>query len=382
MTSVKRIHLITPQLNGREYQYIKEALDNNWVSPYGKNIEDFRDQLIQYLRIKHLCLLNSGTAAIHLGLRLLHIEQGDEVLCPTMNFAGSVNPVLYLKAHPVFVDSEDQSWNIDPALLEEVIQERRQKNKSIKAIILVHLYGMPAMITELLDIANKYDIPVLENAADAFGSTYKNKALGTFGTIGVFSFNGNKIITTSSGGALVAHDEYLIEKAAYLANQAREFLPEYHHKEMGYNYMMSNILAGIGKAQLENIEERLAKKRAIFEYYQKELSGYEFVSFPKEKPYARSNRWLSTLLIDPDKVPDTLQAHIYKRFLEENIEIRPLWKPMHKQPAYQSFPYYVNGISEYLSKNGICLPSGTGLTQEDLERICDLFHSCIKTCLS
>ncbi|MBN2348787.1 MAG: DegT/DnrJ/EryC1/StrS family aminotransferase, partial [Bacteroidales bacterium] len=309
--------------------------------------------------------------AVHLALIILGVKSDDEVICSSFTFCGSVNPVIYQGAKPIFIDSEPETWNMNPVLLEKAIKDRINKGKKPKAIILVHLYGMPSKIDEIFSIADKYEIPVIEDAAEALGSEYKSKKLGSYGTMGILSFNGNKIITTSGGGALVSNNETYIKKARFLATQARDDAPHYEHTEIGYNYRMSNVLAAIGRGQLEIINERIKQKRAnhlFYKEYFKNISGFKLLEEPSEKYF--SNHWLSCITVDSSKTPFNVTNHdIRLALLKENIESRPLWKPMHIQPVFKNYPAYVNGTSEYLFNNGLCLPSGSNLTNNEKDRI-------------
>jgi dTDP-4-amino-4,6-dideoxygalactose transaminase len=367
----KRIYLSSPHMSGGEMKYINEAFDQNWVAPLGPNVDAFEKTLADYCGVKHAAALSSGTAAIHLALIILGVEKGDEVIASSFTFSATVNPIVYQGAKPVFVDSEPGTWNMDPGLLEEAIKKRRAGGggQRVKAIIPVHLYGMPANMKDILSIAGKYEIPVIEDAAEALGSRYIGKKAGSFGLMGILSFNGNKIITTSGGGALISDDKDFIDKARFLATQARDKARHYQHSHIGYNYRMSNVLAGIGRGQMEVIDERVRKRREIFSFYKEQLNsidGFEFLDEPGDEFF--SNRWLTTVLIDPGKTGFTredLQIELEK----ENIETRPLWKPMHLQPIFESCPSFVNGTSEYLFNRGLCLPSGSNMTDEDLHRI-------------
>jgi dTDP-4-amino-4,6-dideoxygalactose transaminase len=314
--------------------------------------------------------LSSGTAAIHLALIILGVKKDDEVICSSFTFSGSCNPIMYEKAIPVFVDSESETWNMDPQLLEEAIQDRiTKKGKKPAAIIVVHLYGMPAKIQEVMDIARRYDIPVIEDAAEALGSTYEGKKLGTFGDLGVFSFNGNKIITTSGGGALISERAEWIQKARFLATQARDPAPHYEHSQVGYNYRLSNVAAGIGRGQLMVLPDRIAQRRAVFDHYIQHFGNQTGFQFLKEPERCFSNRWLTTVLIEPDLAAGLTSERLRLHLEGENIESRPLWKPMHLQPVFKSCPAYVNGTSQNLFEKGLCLPSGSNLTEAQLERI-------------
>ena len=360
-----KIWLSSPHLTGEEQKYVKEAFDTNWVAPLGPNVNGFEQELCEYTGAKACSALSSGTAAIHLALILLGIEEGDEVLCSSFTFSATANPIRYQKAIPVFVDSEKETWNMSPELLEKAIKDRMAKGKKPKAIILVHLYGMPAKMNELMAIAKKYAIPVIEDAAEAIGATYQGKAMGTFGEMGIFSFNGNKIITTSGGGALVSDNRDYCDKATFLATQARDAAPHYQHSQIGYNYRMSNIVAGIGRGQLEVLDDRVEARRKNFEYYKNELAAITTISFVEEPNGFYSNRWLTTILTDSFETREKIRLALEK----ENIESRPLWKPMHLQPVFKEFPGYIDGTSDDLFQRGLCLPSGSNLTEEDLQRV-------------
>lgn len=352
-----------------EQVYIKQAFDENWVAPAGPHLTGFEEDLATFLgEDVSVTALSSGTAAIHLALIILGVQRGDEVICSTFTFSGSCNPIVYQGAVPVFVDSEEETWNIDPVLLKNAIEDRITKTgKKPKAIIMVHLYGMPAKIDEIMEIARKYDIPVIEDAAEALGSTFKGQKCGTFGDFGILSFNGNKIITTSGGGALVSKNKQWIEKARFLATQARDQAPHYQHSEIGYNYRLSNISAGIGRGQMEVLGERILQRRQVFEWYLQYLPKNGF-RLPSESVGFYSNRWLTTALIlenrSPEQVRLTLEQH--------NIESRPLWKAMHLQPIFANYPYYGNDVSEGLFSNGICLPSGSAMKEEDVKKVVSL----------
>lgn len=364
-----KIWLSSPHMSGKEMKYINEAFDTNWIAPLGPNVTAFEDELARYLNIKHVAALTSGTAAIHLALIILGIKPGDEVISSSFTFSATVNPIAYQGATPILIDSEEESWNMDPVLLEKAIIDRIEKGKKPKAIIVVHLYGMPAKIVELMKIANKYDIPVVEDAAEALGSKIGNKACGTFGVMGILSFNGNKIITTSGGGALVSDNNEYIKKARFLSTQARDLAPYYQHSQVGYNYRMSNVLAGIGRGQLEVIEERIAKRRSNYEFYFKNLKHIKGISFLQEEKTSFSNRWLTTVIVDPLKTNGISWKDIQEALEKENIESRPLWKPMHLQPIFKDNPSFTDGTSEKLFKFGLCLPSGSNITEQDLDRV-------------
>ena len=368
-----RIWLSLAQMGGGEQKYIQEAFDTNWVVPLGPNVNGFEDDLSKFLgEDSHIVALSSGTAAIHLGLVQLGIKEGDEVICQSFTFAASANPIKYLGATPVFVDSEEDTWNISPEWLEKAIIDRKTvTGKYPKAIIPVHLYGMPAKMDEICTIADKYNIPIMEDAAEAIGSTFKNRQCGTFGKFGALSFNGNKMITTSGGGALICRTEEEAKRTMFFATQARENRPYYYHEQIGYNYRMSNICAGIGRGQMEVLDHHIARRRAIHALYTELLAGYDGISV-KQNPTADfdSNFWLSTILIDENKTGvnyETLRVELDKR----NIETRPLWKPLHLQPVFSSAPAYVDGTSERLFHQGLCLPSGPCVSDEDVNFIVD-----------
>ena len=365
-----KIWLSSPHMSGEEINYINEAFNNNWIAPLGPNVDNFEMEIASYLNVQYCAALCSGTAAIHLALIILGVKADDYVICSSFTFSGSANPITYLKANPVFIDSEFETWNMDPILLKKAIVDLSKKGKKPKAIIVVHLYGMPAKMEEILLIAKEYSIPIIEDAAESLGSSYKGTKLGAFGNIGILSFNGNKIITTSGGGALISNREDYVEKAKFLATQARDNTPHYEHSQIGYNYRMSNILAGIGRGQLKVIDERIERKRYIFNYYKKELSAIKGISFQDEPDSNfNSNYWLTTIIIDPQKTNKITCEDIRKHLLKDNIESRPLWKPMHLQPVFVNCNSYVNGVSKYLFQNGLCLPSGTNLSDDDLCRI-------------
>jgi dTDP-4-amino-4,6-dideoxygalactose transaminase len=365
-----KIWLSSPHMGGKEIEYINDAFKTNWISPVGPNINAFEEELATYNGVSHCAALCSGTAAIHLALIILGVKQADEVICSTFTFSGSCNPIAYVKAQPVFVDSEADTWNMDPALLEEAISDRvRKTGKKPAAIILVHLYGMPAQVDKIMAIAKRHQIPVIEDAAEALGSTFKGTALGSFGDLGVYSFNGNKIITTSGGGALVSANDAWIKKARFLSTQARDPAPHYQHSEIGYNYRLSNISAGIGRGQLQVLNDRVAQRRANYDFYVRTLGKLAGVTFPKEPSGLFSNRWLTTVLIDPQKSGGVTRETVAQALDSENIECRPLWKPMHLQPVFAGSPAYLNGVSEKLFAEGVCLPSGSNLSAEDLNRV-------------
>ena len=367
--SKDKIWLSSPHMGSEEFKNVQEAFATNWISPAGPFITLFEEKLAAYCGTKAAAVVQSGTAAIHLALRILNIQQDDVVLCQSFTFVGSSNPILYQKASPVFIDSEKETWNICPLALEEAILACREKGQQPKAIIVVHLYGMPAKMPEIMALSHKYNIPVIEDAAEALGSTINGKACGSFGDFGILSFNGNKIITTSGGGALVSNNDKALAQARFLATQAKDNAPHYQHSEMGYNYRMSNISAAIGVGQLTVLAERVAARRANYRFYQTllgEVKGVHFLPEPKEY---FSNRWLSCLLIDPSLTGGITREDVRLAMEKENIECRPLWKPMHLQPLFQDAPYFGNHYSEELFDLGLCLPSGSNLTDDQQQRI-------------
>lgn len=364
-----KIWLSSPHMGGNEIKYVNEAFDTNWIAPLGPNVNGLEEDISRFLKSdppSHVAALSSGTAAIHLGLIALGVQPGDEVICQSMTFSASANPIAYLGAIPVFVDSEPDTWNMSPHFLEAAIKDRLAKGKKPKAIIPVHLYGMPAKMDEIMKIADEYEIPVLEDAAEALGSHINGRNCGTFGIISALSFNGNKIITTSGGGALVSTKSEVAAQARFLSTQARDAAPHYQHSHIGYNYRMSNICAGIGRGQMEVLPERVLQRRANHEWYEKKFAQLEGLQFLKEPEGYYSNRWLTTVVvdhasIDREKIRLALEA--------KNIESRPLWKPMHAQPIFSGTPFYGDGTAEKLFDKGLCLPSGSNLTEEDLERV-------------
>jgi dTDP-4-amino-4,6-dideoxygalactose transaminase len=366
-----KIWLSSPHMGGKEQEFIEEAFETNWIAPLGPNINGFEDDITAFLDDEvYTVALSSGTAAIHLALMLLGVETGDEVICQSLTFSASANPIVYLGATPVFVDSEPDTWNISPQFLEEAIKLRLAKGKKPKAIIPVHLYGMPCKLDEILKIANQYEIPIVEDAAEALGSSYWSKQLGTFGEISCFSFNGNKIITTSAGGALVTKTKGLADKARFVASQARDKAPHYQHSCIGYNYRMSNICAGIGRGQMQVLNERIKTKRDIFNNYTRILKNIPGIFFQPELSGMVSNRWLTTILLNPVLTPNRISREKLRLYLEENnIESRPLWKPMHLQPVFKDAPFYGNDVAKNLFEKGLCLPSGTNMTQSDFDRV-------------
>lgn len=363
-----RIWLSPPFLSGKEKECTQKAIESNWISTVGESLDTFEKELSKIFNKKFVCCLNSGTSSIHLAIKLLNIQPGDEVLCPSLTFVASANPILYERAKPIFIDSEPETWNISPEWLEIAIKDRLKKGKKPKAIIVVHLYGNAAKIDEIQKIAQTYEIPIIEDNAEAFGAKYHGQPLGSFGALGILSFNGNKIITTSAGGALICsqHEQYL--KAKYLAHQAKSPTPYYHHEEVGYNYGMSNLLAAMGLAQLENLEERIQKKRNIFEMYLQNIIQPFGLKYPVELESSYSTRWLTTFLLPNEYSPQELIT-----LLENHqIESRRLWKPLHLQPILEEFPFYGEHFCSYLFERGICLPSGVGLSSSDQMEIIHL----------
>ncbi|WP_222983949.1 DegT/DnrJ/EryC1/StrS family aminotransferase [Flagellimonas meishanensis] len=367
-TSVlKKIWLSSPHMGGTEEDYVREAFASNWIAPLGPNVQHFENSIEEFIGNNvHAACLSSGTGAIHLALELLGVGQGDEVLCQSFTFSASANPITYLGASPIFIDSEEETWNISPELLEKAITDRLDEGKKPKAIVAVHLYGMPYKVDEINTISRKYDIPVVEDSAEALGSTYKGFKCGSLGNLGILSFNGNKIITTSGGGALLTKDDAMKKKAVFLATQARDNAPHYQHSHIGYNYRMSNVLAGIGRGQMEVLGDRVAARRHNFEYYKEHLSAIEGISFLEEMEGSKSNRWLTCILTPSFGTRERIRLALEN----ENIESRPLWKPMHLQPVFSTAMSYTNGVSRDLFERGLCLPSGSNLELADLERIC------------
>lgn len=370
-----KLSLSSPHMSGAEVLYVEKAFQENYVSTLGQNIELFEDKLRIWLGENIFpVVLNTGTAALHLALIILGVKAGDEVICQSMTFSASANPIAYQGATPMFVDSEKETWNMCPVALEEAIKDRLSKGKKPKAIIVVHLYGMPAKMDELTSVASKYEIPIIEDAAEALGSSYKGQKCGTFGEMSILSFNGNKIITTSGGGALICKTSEQKDKAVFLSTQARDNAPHYQHSEIGYNYRMSNICAGIGCGQMEVLDERISQRRANHQFYIdlfKNMEGVEVFTEPSEDYF--SNHWLSAVVIDAQKSGFS-REDLRLKFLEDNIESRPLWKPMHLQPVFADASYYGGRVAEQLFENGLCLPSGSNLTDVDRQRISEVVY--------
>lgn len=358
-----KIFLSSPHMSdeGYEKEYVNEAFDTNWIAPLGKNVNEFEKELADKVGSKYAAALSSGTAAIHLALKAIGVGKGDIVFCPTLTFSATANPIMYQNATPVFIDSDEETWNMSPAALEEAFE----KYPNVKAVIVVHLYGLSADMDSIMEICRRHNVKVIEDAAESLGGYYKGKHTGTFGDYGVFSFNGNKIITTSGGGMLVSDNEERIAKARFWATQSRDQARHYEHSELGYNYRMSNVSAGIGRGQLKVLEERVAKKKYIFDYYKRELGSLEGVSFMPDNDWDEPNCWLSSMTlhgkVNPIEVMNALE--------QENIEARPIWKPMHLQPYFGKYDFVGTGVAESLFENGVCLPSDTKMTDEDLVRV-------------
>ncbi|MFP3592582.1 aminotransferase class I/II-fold pyridoxal phosphate-dependent enzyme [Chryseobacterium sp. SIMBA_038] len=369
----QKIWLSSPHMGGNELKYINEAFKENWVAPLGPNVDGFEKDLELFLNKEvNVAVLSAGTAAIHLALIECGVEHGDEVICQSMTFSASANPISYCGATPVFIDSESDTWNMCPKALKEAIEDRIKNGKKPKAIIVVHLYGMPAKMDEIVSIASEYQIDLIEDAAEALGSKYKGQSCGTFGRFGILSFNGNKIITTSGGGALVCHTKDDKDKTVFLSTQARDNAPHYQHSHIGFNYRMSNIVAGIGRGQMEVLQNRVDARRAMHDFYVnifEKIDGVEVFSEPNSDFY--SNHWLSSIIVDP-AITGKTREDLRLAFLEDNIESRPLWKPMHMQPIFADAPYYGTNVSEKLFEDGLCLPSGSNLSNEERERIANV----------
>lgn len=366
-TSNKKIWLASPHMSdeGYEMQYVQEAFDTNWVAPLGPNVNEFEKELAAKVGSKHAAAMTSGTGAIHLALKAAGVGEGDIVFCPTLTFSATANPIIYQNATPVFIDSDYETWNMDPKALEAAFEKYGDK---VKAVLVVHLYGLSADMDKVMEICSRYNVTVIEDAAESLGAYYKGKHTGTFGEFGVFSFNGNKIITTSGGGMLVSDDEEKIKKVRFWSTQSRDAARHYQHSELGFNYRMSNVVAGIGRGQLKVLDQRVAKKKYIFEFYKRELGALEGVKFMPINDWNEPNYWLSVMTLKGKVRPlDVMEA-----LEKENIESRPVWKPMHMQPFFAEYDYIGSDVSEKLFENGVCLPSDTKMTDEDLERICSI----------
>ena len=367
MAEKKKIWLASPHMSdeGYEQQYVQEAFASNWVAPLGPNVNEFEKELAAKVGSKHAAALTSGTGAIHLALKAAGVGEGDIVLCPTLTFSATANPIIYQNATPVFIDSDEETWNMSPKAIEEAFEKYGDQ---IKAVLVVHLYGLSADMDKIMEICDKYDVTVIEDAAESLGAYYKGQHTGTFGEFGIFSFNGNKIITTSGGGMLVSDNEEKIKKVRFWSTQSRDEARHYQHSELGFNYRMSNVLAGIGRGQLKVLDQRVAKKKYIFDFYQRELGDLEGVSFMPINDWNEPNYWLSVMTLSGNVRPLDIMEALEK----ENIESRPVWKPMHLQPFFEEYDYIGSDISERLFENGVCLPSDTKITDEELARVCTI----------
>lgn len=370
MTENKKIWLASPHMSeeGYEMQYVQEAFNTNWIAPLGPNVDEFEKELAEKVGSKHAAAMTSGTGAIHLALKAAGVKEGDIVLCQSLTFSATANPIIYQNAIPVFIDSDYETWNMNPKALENAFEKY---GKRVKAVLLVHLYGLSTDMDKIMEICNRYNVAVIEDAAESLGAYYKGKHTGTFGDFGIFSFNGNKIITTSGGGMLVSNDEELVNKVRFWSTQSRDTARHYEHSELGFNYRMSNVVAGIGRGQLKVLDQRVAKKKYIFEYYKKELGNLEGIEFMPINDWNEPNYWLSVITLNGSVKPLELMETLEK----ENIESRPVWKPMHMQPFFAEYDYVGGKVSEKLFENGVCLPSDTKMTYGDLERICSIIKS-------
>jgi pyridoxal phosphate-dependent aminotransferase EpsN len=371
-----RIYLSPPHLGNEERNFVKEAFDSNWVAPLGPHVDAFEKEICARTGAAAACALSSGTAAIHLALRILDVRPGDFVVCPSLTFAATANPVLYQGASPVFVDSERRSWNLDPVRLDEALGDQEKAGHPAKAVLSVDLLGQCADYAALNEVCAAHNVPLVQDAAEALGATWQGTAAGRQGFAGIFSFNGNKIITTSGGGMLISDDVEFIARARFLATQARDPAPHYQHSTYGYNYRLSNVLAGIGRGQLQRLDERVAARRANFDFYEQALGGIPGVSFMPEAPWGRSNRWLTHIQIDPALAGTTREA-LCQALADENIESRPLWKPLHQQPVFRDARMYGGSVAAELFERGLSLPSGSALTREELERITTILQNAI-----
>lgn len=383
----KRIYLSPPHMSGREKRYLEQAFLTNWIAPLGPHVDEFEAKLANYLGVEGALALSSGTAALHLSLLLEGIKRGDRVFCSALTFAATANPILYVEAEPVFIDAETESWNLCPSALKRALEDAELEGQLPKAVVVVNLYGQSADMEQIVDLCDQYNVALIEDAAESLGATYKDKMSGSFGRYGILSFNGNKIITTSGGGALVSDDLEALKRARYLASQARQPARHYEHTEVGYNYRMSNLLAAVGLGQLDVIDERIEARRKIFERYRKELDRIKGLEFMPEAEYGISTRWLTTLTVEPD-VCGVSRDHIIDALEKENIEARPVWKPMQRQPLYQGCKFYgqlpnedspdIEGsVSERLFEYGLCLPSGSSLTEEEQGRVIEVIRAVI-----
>ncbi|MFN9597457.1 MAG: DegT/DnrJ/EryC1/StrS family aminotransferase [Dolichospermum sp.] len=374
----KPILLSTPHIGSQELAFVKQAFDTNWIAPVGPHVDAFEQEFCQITGAGYAAAVSSGTAALHLALQLVGVGSGDEVFCSTLTFAATANPIIYLGAKPVFIDSDRISWNMNPELLQEALQKRAYFGKLPKAVILVHLYGQSADIEPILQVCDQYNIPLIEDAAEALGATYKGLSPGTFGRIGIYSFNGNKIITTSGGGMLVSDDDKLVMKAKFLATQARDPAPHYQHSEIGYNYRLSNVLAGIGRGQLQVLNQRVAARRRNFEIYQSALGDLPGIEFMPEANFGHSTRWLTALTVATEAFGAD-REYIRLQLAKEQIEARPVWKPLHLQPVFSECECIGGEVGEDLFVRGLCLPSGSNLTDEDLERVISVIKAIYST---
>jgi pyridoxal phosphate-dependent aminotransferase EpsN len=375
----KQILLSPPHIGEAEMALVQEAFDTNWIAPVGPHIDAFEKEFCSAIGSQHAAAVASGTAALHLALKLIGVNPGDEIVCSTLTFIASANPIHYVGAKPIFIDSDRASWNMDPSLLKDFLNKRAFQGKLPKAVILVHLYGQSADITPILQICNQYEIPLIEDAAEALGATYQERSPGTFGRVGIFSFNGNKIITTSGGGMLVSDDEDLVTKAKFLATQARDPAPHYQHSEIGFNYRLSNVLAGIGRGQLGVLKDRVKARRSNFEIYRRGLGHLPGLEFMPEASFGQATRWLTCLTIDPEKFGAS-REQIRHALADQNIEARPVWKPLHLQPVFKHCETVGGSIAEDLFARGLCLPSGSNLSNAELERVIQVIKTC--TCHS
>lgn len=374
MTGLERIWLSPPHMGLAERRLLLEAFDSNWIAPLGPHVDAFQDEFQQYLKGGKAVALSSGTAALHLALEVLGVGAGDTVVVSSLTFVGGVNPIRYVGATPVFIDSEPRSWNMDPELLEEYLEQSARRGRLPKAVVPVHLYGQTADMGRILAAAARFEVPVIEDAAEALGADFRGKRAGRMGRLGLFSFNGNKVITTSGGGMLVADDERLIAHALKLATQARETGPHYEHAEIGYNYRLSNLLAAIGRGQLRAVEQRIDARRSVFARYESLLCAQPGVALAPDAEWGRHTRWLTVVLIDPETFGAT-REDVRLALEEENIEARPIWKPMHLQPVYRGAPAMLTGVSDRLFERGLCLPSGSALTEQEIDRVVAVIRS-------
>ena len=378
---MNRIYLSPPNMGQYEQKYVQEVFDSNWIAPLGPQVDAFEREMCEYIGVNHAAALSSGTAALHLALRILGIKENDIVICSSLTFAASANPILYEKAIPVFIDSDKETWNMCPVALEKALSQAKNHSRLPKAVIVVNLYGQSADYDKILSICDEYNVPVIEDAAESLGATYKSKQTGNFGQLSIFSFNGNKIITTSGGGMLMSNNEEMIDKARFWATQARDKALHYEHSELGYNYRMSNILAAIGRGQLLVLDERVSAKRKVFQRYFDALSDIDGIEFMPEAIFGVSNRWLTVMTVDSEKT-GVDRTQIIKILEEHNIESRPVWKPMHLQPLYKDYDYFTAepgiSISDRLFEQGICLPSGSDLTEQEQDRIISIIVDCLK----